>query len=608
MFKNRDSLGKEFELKISLSYSATLNDTTELINNNPIYNLLSDYSEIENIMKIDIPEKMKFFYFNRNKINEILYEEDKVFEINSNLMQNKLSEYFYFILLIENNKNIINFAYSYNFIKEVNDKNKISNNDILREVIMSKFILELINNFRGTNEFYDNDNQIKNEINDLETFNKKRIENNELKIKGLELNAKDIINKKIEQIYIGIIANLIKTNKIDDYEKTCNIMIQLGLKNINITEIMLRELNNILKSDKDYMKKYIINNKSHLFNKDIINFYYTLFKYILKKQIYIYQIPFLEEARKQIIRILKTNKIEENDEKLKYIISFFTHSFYSLKLNNLKENNNYSIIHHEENLENPDITSYTELIREMSNGYILRLNNKIENPNNEIKNKNANSNYNSNLNSSKNIYRSKNGKYSKDDENINFKYIDINSDKKGRHIYNIIETNDSIKDKYKKDIQVIECSKEGLKIYNLSVDGSQKEIKYSHNLCCTGCFEVKDNNYIVIGEKGMFHFDSLNIHYNFLYYNINETPFSGCIKINDDYIVLTSNSKLQNGGEDLLCIYDTKIKRLIHKLYYSFTIGVNGLILMDILQENNNNNKQLVLCACKKYTESQKME
>ena len=134
----------------------------------------------------------------------------------------------------------------------------------------------------------------------------------------------------------------------------------------------------------------------------------------------------------------------------------------------------------------------------------------------------------------------------------------------------------------------------------------KKKLKYSHNLSCTGCFEVKDNNYIVIGEKGIFHFDSLNIHYNFLYYNINETPFSGCIKINDDYIVLTSNSILQNGGEDLLCIYDTKIKRLIHKLYYSFTIGVNGLILMDILQENNNNNKQLVLFACKKYTESQK--
>ena len=113
----------------------------------------------------------------------------------------------------------------------------------------------------------------------------------------------------------------------------------------------------------------------------------------------------------------------------------------------------------------------------MSNGYILRLNNKIENPNNEIKNKNANSNINSNPNSSKSKNSSKNGKYSKDDENINFKYIDINSDKKGRHIYNIIETNDSIKDKYKKDIQVIECSKEGLKIYNLSVDGSQKEIK-----------------------------------------------------------------------------------------------------------------------------------
>ena len=68
MFKNRDSLGKEFKFKILLSYFATLNDSTELIHNNPIYNLLSEYSEIEDIMKIDKPEKMKFCYFNRNKI------------------------------------------------------------------------------------------------------------------------------------------------------------------------------------------------------------------------------------------------------------------------------------------------------------------------------------------------------------------------------------------------------------------------------------------------------------------------------------------------------------------------------------------------------------
>ena len=609
MLENRYFLDKKFQLKISLSFSATLNDTTELKNNIPIYNLLSDYSEIEDIFKINKPEKMKYLYFNRNKINGLLYEKDKVIEINLNLIQNKLSEYFYLNLLIEYNKNIMNFVYNYNFIKEVNDKNKATNNDILREVIKSKYILELINYYRGTQEFYNNDNKIKNEINDLETFNRERIENKVLEIKDLELNAKDIINKKIDQIYIGIILDLIKTNKFDDYEKTYNIIMQLDLENIHITKTMFEELKDIFKSDNDYMKKYIITNKSHLHDKSIINFYYTLFRFILKKKFYIYQIPFLQETRKKIVKIVKLNIIEENDEKLKYIISFFTDYYYSAKLNNFVDKNYYSILQHEENLENYNINAYIELIREMSNGYILRLNIIIDEKeiNNKLNNNNKNDNYdnNSNSKSSKSRTRSKTRKYSEDDENINFKYLEINSDGKKRHIYNIIETNDSIKDKDQDDIQVMECSNKGIMIYHLSIDGNQKEIKTSLDLSCTGCFELKDNSYIVIGEKGIYHFDSLNTHYNFLNYRIDETPFRGCIKINDDYIVLTSNSILPN-GKDLLYIYDINSKSFIQKLDYSFTIGVNGLILMDILQENNNKNKQLILCSCKKYTESQK--
>ena len=333
MFK-RDSLGNIFNFKILLSYFATLNDKTELINNDPIYNLLSDYSEIEDIIKIDFPEKMKYFYFNRKKINEILYEKDKVIEINSNLIQNKLSEYFYLTLLIERKKNIINFVYSYNFIKDINEKIIGINNYALRELIMSKFFLELINNYKGTKEFYDNDNQIKNEINDLEILNRKRIESSVKKIKDLEINAKDIINKKIDQIYIGIFIDLIKSKNIVDNQITLSIMKELDFENIHITKTMFEELTNILKSDNDYMKQYIKFGKYNLLDKGIIKFYYILSKYILKKKFYIYQIPFLE-TRKKIIKIIKENIIEENDEKLKYIINFFT-DFQNL--NNLVKN------------------------------------------------------------------------------------------------------------------------------------------------------------------------------------------------------------------------------------------------------------------------------
>ena len=91
---------------------------------------------------------------------------------------------------------------------------------------------------------------------------------------------------------------------------------------------------------------------------------------------------------------------------------------------------------HEENLENYNIDAYVELIREMSNGYILRLNiindnnEKNNKPNNENNNKNDNFDNNSNSKSSKSRTRSKTRKYSEDDDNINFKYLEINSDGK----------------------------------------------------------------------------------------------------------------------------------------------------------------------------------
>ena len=100
-------------------------------------------------------------------------------------------------------------------------------------------------------------------------------------------------------------------------------MKELDFENIHITKTMFEELTNILKSDNDYMKQYIIFGKYNLLDKGIIKFYYILSKYILKKKFYIYQIPFLETIKK-IIKIIKENIIEENDEKLKYIINFFT--------------------------------------------------------------------------------------------------------------------------------------------------------------------------------------------------------------------------------------------------------------------------------------------
>ena len=608
------------KFKKSLSYSSTLNDSTEISNNYPIYNLLSKYSEIE-----------------------------EVIEINSKIIQNKYSEYFYLALLIEDNPDVLNYKYTLEFIKEINDQIKEVKNSNLKRLMMSKIILVLIKNFRQTDE-YDENNE--NEIEELLKFNKERIESNANIIKELNLNYEEIENKKIDEIYMEIIMDLINNpNKIKNAD---NIMMQLDLENIDITKTMYDGLVSILNSNNNEMKKFIISKKKDLNSDDIINFYYILFKYILKKPIYIYQIQFLYEIRKKILTIIK-NDIEKNGKKnLEYIINFFTDSkYYTFQLNRLynkkdksnsryddtstevkseipsrvqttissheNDNDNYSLIRFEENFTSSKSENYTRLIREMSNGNIIRLHNTndITIYQRDIKNKMVTIKFNSikpeevpTNNNSKN--------------NINFDELTKKAFESNKIISNIIETNESIEKKDKNFDQMMICSKEGLIIYKIS--DNQRSIVKTLRPSCTGCFEIKDKSYVIIGEKGISHYKDLNYFEKFEIdkdkpknKNENEVitknlPFRGCIKINDNYIALTSNSILPN-GKNLLCIYDVKSNRLFEGPEFSFVVGVNGLSLMDIVEEgdekdkNDNKNQKeikILFCACKKYIHSQK--
>ena len=641
MVESKFSLEKK--LKMPLFYFGTLNDTTEIINDNPIYNLISSYDEIKKIINQEKLEKMKFFYLNRKKIKELIYKQDEVIEINSGIIQKKYSECFYLSLLIEENYDIVNYKYNLEFIKEVNDLFKGTNNDLM----MSKIILILLNNFKGTDEYY---GKYENEIDNLKKTNIERIKNNINILKVLNINYEDIINKKIEEIYTEIIMNLIKTNKIDDITYANKIIKQLDLENIYITKIMYNELASILTPDKNYMKKYIISDKNNLYNDYIINFYYILFKYILKKPIYIYQNEFLDKIRKTIFTIIK-NKIEKyKNENLEYIIDYFTDRYYTflLKKINIKkgknkskydnnsttksrsyfsqsvqttstsfDNDNNSIIQFEKNIENSNSENFTRLIREMSNGDIIRLHNinditlykKGEEQPIIIKHDSISS-------SQKEMTTNLNTK-----NRINLEELKNNESLKvNKTIHNIIETNESKEKKDKNFIQIMECSKEGLIIYKLSND--QKVIVNTLKLSCSGCFEIKDNSYVVIGEKGIAHYKDLNYLEAFEIKcdkvkdnakdkdkcKLKDLPFRGCIKINDNYIALTSNNILPY-GEDLLFIYDANTQELIKRINnYSFVVGVNGLSLMDISEEDDENQKenQILLCACKKYTDSQK--
>jgi hypothetical protein len=127
------------------------------------------------------------------------------------------------------------------------------------------------------------------------------------KVKLIE-NEKDYdINKiKIDLIYIRIINDLILNKKLEDYNYTYNIIQQMDLESIDLTEIMFNELLEILKN-KNNINEYIILNINDLLDIKKINFYYILLKYILKNSFYLYQIPFLLESRSFIIKEIKAN-------------------------------------------------------------------------------------------------------------------------------------------------------------------------------------------------------------------------------------------------------------------------------------------------------------
>ena len=116
-------------------------------------------------------------------------------------------------------------------------------------------------------------------------------------------------------------------------------MTQLDLENINLTKKMLNDFNRLLEEDKILLNSYKITNFYDFNIENKVNFYFILFKYILKNPIYSFQIPLLSETRKNIIKIINNesylnsfssvkNNLKKNKAKIKYMVDMITDSNY----------------------------------------------------------------------------------------------------------------------------------------------------------------------------------------------------------------------------------------------------------------------------------------
>ena len=313
--------------------------------NNNIQQLISDYSDIEKILQIDDKSiLLKIIYFNKNIIHYILYDTENI--ININYYFQKLVCYFYLDLLILENPYIINYNYPINFISNilyVNNKKKEKYKIV--SYFISRNVINFINNYKETylhnkkeDEYL---NKIKNNAldvikNDISIF----------KDLGMELiTEKDVLTKKIDELYISIIVSLLKNKKFKNYEYIYDIFEQLDLENIDINQYMFEELYKIM-NEEEYIKPYLVTNIHDLIDINKINFYFIILKFIFKNSIYIYQIPILLKTKIIIIKIIKNkNKLKElcdlqvNEnlkaiiiERMNYIIKKLVDSEYYYKI------------------------------------------------------------------------------------------------------------------------------------------------------------------------------------------------------------------------------------------------------------------------------------
>ena len=96
---------------------------------------------------LPISDNLKFLYFNQESVDKILYLSEELIEIKSK----KLHDLFYLNLLIKSHLSIINYKYSIEYIKEINNNQLEEKNEFLK-IIFAKIIFDLIYNYRGFNE------------------------------------------------------------------------------------------------------------------------------------------------------------------------------------------------------------------------------------------------------------------------------------------------------------------------------------------------------------------------------------------------------------------------------------------------------------------------
>jgi len=178
-------------------------------------------------------------------------------------------------------------------------------------------------------------------------------------------------------------------------------------------------------------------------------------------------------------------------------------------------------------------------------------------------------------------------------------------------ISSVSELTSTKTEEMKKDKNIITCTKDNLITTTINSNTfTIKSKKYDQfHIPCNFILEVRKNNYIVCGSKGVFiYYDLFSKIVNTRNIVILKENYTGGIVLDDGLFALTSNEIVKNGVNNLV-IYNVKSKKIQTEIKgYSFNSSSTGLSIMqrEDPKKGPKSYNQTLLCACKKNKIGQK--
>ena len=340
----------ENHIKLNLSYNGLINQSEffSIIknddNNNeknkpiiiPFCELIGSYQDIENILLNKEINIIEYIYLNKDRINQILYDEETNIKIEQNYLV-KFSDYIYLYYILAESRDVVNYIFEIELIDAFNDI-LLATKSKIKMIILSKLEIFFIDYY-----FEQKDDEKIKKYEDMKNKCKQiiNVNINYLKEDIADLNIDNLLSDDIENIYTEIIKSLIINGKLNDSDKTIKLLDDLEIKHIRLNKKFYDNLSKIL-IEKN-LNKYKISDIDDISDENKMNFYRILFEYILKSSDYIFYNSFLLETRKKIIEIIndKPNqfysmaKNNKNKEALSYLIEF---EYYKEKAKSLRVN------------------------------------------------------------------------------------------------------------------------------------------------------------------------------------------------------------------------------------------------------------------------------